>query len=149
MLALTIKQPWAALIAAGIKGVENRTWSMRVVLGRRIAIHAGMTYDEDGESWAIERLPYARSSRIVMNSRDTRGAIVATAVVQEFIQRRPRAAPARISDWWCGPVGWVLRDVCKLEVPIQCKGAQGLWTVPRDIAAQLDALAGDSRPARR
>lgn len=38
MKALSIKQPWASLIAHGIKDIENRTWSTRY--RGRIYIHA-------------------------------------------------------------------------------------------------------------
>lgn len=38
MKALSIKQPWAALIAHGIKDIENRTW--RTKFRGRIFIHA-------------------------------------------------------------------------------------------------------------
>lgn len=41
MKALTIKQPWAQLIAYGIKDIENRTRPTNY--RGRIAIHAGMT----------------------------------------------------------------------------------------------------------
>lgn len=42
MLALTIWQPWASLILAGAKPIEWRGWAApRVVVGQRIAIHAG------------------------------------------------------------------------------------------------------------
>jgi hypothetical protein len=44
--ALTIRQPWASLIIAGIKDVENRTWST----GYRgeLVIHAGRSVDRAG-----------------------------------------------------------------------------------------------------
>lgn len=41
MKALTIKNPWALLIAAGIKDIENRTW--RTNFRGRIYIHAGQS----------------------------------------------------------------------------------------------------------
>ena len=41
MKALTIKQPWAYLIAAGIKDIENRTWKCpEKYIGERVLIHA-------------------------------------------------------------------------------------------------------------
>lgn len=40
MKALTIRQPWASLIALGIKQVETRSWSTKH--RGRIAIHAGL-----------------------------------------------------------------------------------------------------------
>lgn len=38
MKALSIKQPWASLIAQGIKDIENRTWKTK--FRGRIFIHA-------------------------------------------------------------------------------------------------------------
>ena len=39
MKTLSIQQPWASMICAGIKDVENRTWKPAEVPGR-ILIHA-------------------------------------------------------------------------------------------------------------
>jgi hypothetical protein len=45
--ALTVKQPWASLIASGIKQVENRTYPVpKTVRGERVAIHAGKGFDK-------------------------------------------------------------------------------------------------------
>jgi hypothetical protein len=41
MKALSIKQPWTHLIAAGIKDIENRTWQTH--FRGRIYIHASAT----------------------------------------------------------------------------------------------------------
>lgn len=41
MKALSIKQPWAYLIASGTKGIENRTWKCpEKYIGQRVLIHA-------------------------------------------------------------------------------------------------------------
>jgi len=47
MRALTVKQPWASLIASGIKHVENRTYPVPKTMlgGVRFAIHAGKGFD--------------------------------------------------------------------------------------------------------
>lgn len=49
MRALTVKQPWASLIASGIKQVENRTYKPPTTMlgGKRFAIHAGKGFDAD------------------------------------------------------------------------------------------------------
>ncbi len=44
MKALSIKQPWAYLIAAGIKDVENRTWKTNY--RGKFLIHAPQTIDK-------------------------------------------------------------------------------------------------------
>lgn len=41
------------------------------------------------------------------------------------------------SIWWCGPVGWLLADVRRVAPVIECSGAQGLWTLPEDVEAEL------------
>ena len=53
--ALSVKQPWAALLAAGVKTVEVRTWPT----GRRgrLLIHAGKVPDERPEAWAWVTTP--------------------------------------------------------------------------------------------
>ena len=41
MKAISLKQPWAYLIAAGIKDIENRTWKCpEKYIGQRVLIHA-------------------------------------------------------------------------------------------------------------
>ena len=41
MKAISIKQPWAYLIASGIKDIENRTWKCpEKYIGTRVLIHA-------------------------------------------------------------------------------------------------------------
>ena len=47
MKAISIKQPWAYLIAAGIKDIENRTWKCpQKYIGERVLIHASKTQYE-------------------------------------------------------------------------------------------------------
>lgn len=41
MKVISIKQPWASLIAHGIKDIENRTWKCpQKYIGQRVLIHA-------------------------------------------------------------------------------------------------------------
>ena len=44
MKVLTIRQPWASLIVAGIKDVENRPWPTRY--RGKLGIHAAARYDQ-------------------------------------------------------------------------------------------------------
>lgn len=48
MKTLSIKQPWASLIAEGIKDVENRTW--RTNFRGRVFIHASAKWDDRSKS---------------------------------------------------------------------------------------------------
>lgn len=49
LVAISVKQPWAALIVAGLKSIEVRTWPTR----RRgpVLIHASKIADDRPEGW--------------------------------------------------------------------------------------------------
>jgi hypothetical protein len=49
LVALSVKQPWAALLAAGVKTIEIRSWATR--RRGRVLIHAGKIPDDRPEAW--------------------------------------------------------------------------------------------------
>ena len=57
-VALSVKQPWAALLVAGLKTVEVRTWGTR----RRgpVLIHAARVPDPRPDGWALVTDPAVR-----------------------------------------------------------------------------------------
>jgi hypothetical protein len=55
LVALSVKQPWAALLVAGRKTVEVRTWPTR--RRGRVLIHAGKIADDRPEGWALIDTP--------------------------------------------------------------------------------------------
>lgn len=76
---------------------------------------------------------YQQALRPTLNKWITPG-IVATARLKGVASMFRGAQDGR---WYFGPVGWVLEDVRPLDEPIPCRGAQGLWTVPDEIARRL------------
>ncbi len=58
-VALSVKQPWAALLVAGVKSVEVRTWGTR----RRgpVLIHASRIPDDRPDGWALVTAPTVRT----------------------------------------------------------------------------------------
>ena len=143
MKALTICQPYAHLIAAGEKWVENRTWS---TLHRGfLALHAG-------------------KSRKYFASKDEHypdiawGAIVAVAILAECLPISQITAPpnkfrnrgvdallrairrhAHTEGPWC----WVLGGVIRFPTPIPIGGHQGLWNLPEDIERRVNQAIAD------
>ena len=85
MYAITLHQPWASLIALGLKNVETRSWpAPSRLVGRRIAVHAGKRLvRRPGD--AIERELRACLGvdwRVIIPT----GAVVATAVLAGMAQ---------------------------------------------------------------
>jgi hypothetical protein len=129
--ALTIRQPWAALIAQGTKRVENRTWG--TAWRGTLLIHAGKSAD-----------PYPDDVARV-NGTDVRSAIVAVATLADI-----HVCDGACSPWAeAGRHHWVLSDVRPVAEPVPYMGALGLWRphltqdVRRDL--HIDYPEGDSQ----
>jgi len=121
MRALSVLQPWAwAIIHAG-KNIENRSWQNRYTIGT-IAIHASKGV------LPVDELP----PRVRRPQPDelVRSAIIGIVDVVDVVENHR-------SRWFKGPLGWVLKDPRPLEKPIECKGALGLWELPRSIERRI------------
>jgi len=129
--ALSLWQPWASLIACGVKAHETRHWpAPRSLISQRIAIHAAkrmiadpgsdleaLLIDEFGGHW-VSDLP--------------RGAVVATATLAGCYPTEHRRAYAThediiCGDWYPGRYAWHMLEVRPVDPPAHCRGAQGLW----------------------
>lgn len=132
MDALTLWQPWAGLVVWGGKRVENRKrFPPKKLIGKRFAIHAGLVYDDSAEErFGAEVKALHRMARV-------HGAIIGTAVL-DFAVRGPEGLPPELRRWFFGPVGWVLKDIRPVK-PVWCRGFVGVWRVPSDVEAQLEA----------
>jgi hypothetical protein len=162
MRALTLTQPWAGLVAAGVKLVENRPRHMikREDVGTRFAIHASraidaptynriaqlapdvLLFDEAGGPVIPCKRDWYRLSRVT-------SAVIAVATLDSIVDplacgidpdsdvARAALAPDQ-RRWFFGPIGYVLRDVRELAAPVPCRGYQAFWALPADVAARVE-----------
>jgi hypothetical protein len=90
--ALTLWEPWASCIAAGLKQVETRSWRLPFDLhGTRLAVHAAKTWHRDAaedallmlgnEAGAIDRLRVHLGGDPWKPSSYPLGCVVATATI--------------------------------------------------------------------
>lgn len=136
MKAITLWQPWAWCIAHNDKRIENRGWAPPArIIGERIAIHAGKKFDQEVADHLLR-------NGVIVPEEVALGAFVATAMVTGYATTALDAKRADQSFWWQGPYGWHLEAVVTLPEPLQCKGAQGLWTVPDEIEALMLTAEG-------
>lgn len=122
MKAITIKQPWASLIASGIKKYEFRSWPTKH--RGPIYIHAGMTMES-------KYLPLLLS----LNLEYPKGAIIAKAnlvdcilIDEKFNKKINKEKNIAYSAWTdrVGYYAWVLEDIEVIE-PVYVKGKLSLW----------------------
>ena len=111
MKTLTIRQPWASLIAVGVKTIETRSWSTRY--RGPLAIHAGKATPDglwEGGDWAIAWDGSPRNAfayrHILSNRLDLPlGVVVATCTLADVVPIEDLDAPiAEIETLDCGVV---------------------------------------------
>ncbi|TCP38764.1 ASCH domain-containing protein [Tamaricihabitans halophyticus] len=117
MRALSIRQPWAALILAGHKPTENRTW--HTTYRGPLAIHAGQRYDRNARHLAAE-------FGITTTPRGWLGTVELIDVHHDRDCCRPWGEP----DTW----HWVMTNPQPFAAPIPGRGQLGLHQPPAHIA---------------
>lgn len=133
MKALTILQPWAEMIARGLKRIENRTWPTHY--RGPLAIHAGK-----GMGWMKREDPLLWPERFGVEmpkaAELTFGAIIAVAELVDCVPIDELPPELEDHAWASGPWCWILEDVRRTE-PIACAGFLSLWTPPDQIMPSL------------
>jgi len=134
MKVLTVAQPWAHLMAHGIKKIENRSWTTKY--RGPLAIHASLTYyDEDFEY--VER-----EMGLTLPSNLPGGAIIGICQLADVVRKSD-------DPLFTGPYGWVLTHARPLAEPIECSGKLGLWEpTDREIVKEL-LLAAEYQQVKR
>ena len=140
MKAISLWQPWASLVADGVKSIETRTHDKyKWIIGQRIAIHAAKRFHREAAhiirasgGWTPELDAHYstldfRSLLDILNVWPA-GAVVCTAFVAEarWLTGVDSQATLCLAD---GLFGLVLRDVQKLQTPMFWRGAQGVFHV--------------------
>lgn len=163
MKAITLIQPWASLIAIGVKTVETRSW--QTPYRGLLAIHAGKKIDAEAwyhlcgqptTDWPFAGAPnpiYATvlAAGLVRAVVFPSGAIVAICELTDCRETRGRRieygpgpkyadwvhelshADRLAGDFTPGRYGWFLQNVQPLIVPVPCRGSLGLWDVPGEL----------------
>jgi hypothetical protein len=121
--ALTVRQPWAALITAGVKIVENRTWPPHKGFRGPLLIHAAAKHDL--AAWDHDGLGKALGDAIGGDYMPISSIVaVATRITSH------RDEPGTTCSTWAfeGCWHWDLHNVVALPEPVPCTGRLGLWT---------------------
>lgn len=127
MKAISIKQPWASLIAYGIKDIENRTWKCpQKYIGQRVLIHAAKTPVKEGWSALTEtqlKKVFPHKNKLYGNNEELpQGAIIGSVVIVDCVQNHP-SVWAEEGCW-----NWVLKDAVLFDKPIMnAKGKLSFW----------------------
>lgn len=126
--AISVRRPWANLIAAGHKTIENRTWST----GYRgdLLIHAGKSWEHDGPitALALGITEFASPGRCPTG-------YLAVARLQDVHPAAGCCVPW--GQQGPGVYHWVLTGVVPLSTPVAGPGQLGLYRPPAEIGAEV------------
>lgn len=140
--AISLWQPWATLIALGLKTIETRDWECRH--RGPIAIHAGRKSNPGHRAMIREIL--AEHAPQVNPEAIPFGHVVAVANMINCRQSTgPHEAPSRerpLGDFTRGRWLWILDDVRPLSPTLPVTGRQGIFQVcvpASSIGARISA----------
>lgn len=131
MKVLSVWEPYASLLAAGLKDVENRDW----YTNHRgpLLIHASKTWEEEAVDWILDRLEDTemRNRLLIGKSAFPLGGIVGVVNMIDCVTESD-------SEWFCGKYGWVFDKA--IELPFMpLLGQRGLFDAPSEIVNQVKA----------
>lgn len=116
MRVLTVRQPWASLIVAGHKDVENRTWA--TTYRGRVLIHAASRLDPTGPATDLPT---------------PLGVVLGSVEIVDCV--RNAASPWACPDCW----HWMLARAEAWRYPVPHRGGLGLRHAPDFLVALADA----------
>ena len=121
MKVITLKQPWASLVANGYKKYEFRSWKLNY--RGDILIHAGKSFDKD----AMEKVKN-------LNLNFPTSQIVAVVHIEDCIKLNEEINkniciqnPLIYGDKNRTGYAWKLGKVTKLSIDEEIPGKQGIW----------------------
>lgn len=142
-IAISLRQPWAMLMARGIKRIENRTWRSQ----RRgpVLIHASSWWNSreaaaimETATRILEHHGLPLPSFTLEQARAARGGVVGRFTIVDCVQESD-------DPFFFGPNGFVVKDAHMLDAPIPCAGRLGFFEVPPEVAHTSRTIMGDAR----
>ena len=123
MKVLTLKQPWATLVAEGIKKYEFRSWKTKY--RGKILIHAGTGIDKE-ELEKFKDLNLEFPSKKILAEVDLEDCLELNDELNKKIIAEQNIAYG--SKYRTG-YAWKLTNVKKLDYNEEVKGQLGLWNI--------------------
>lgn len=131
MKALSMKQPWAWLVCAGYKDMENRKWHIHMPPflnyppdPRRIYVQASLSKSEMTKevlAWILKRLNGRQAARFMLAyDHLSFGAVIGEIDITGCVGHSD-------SPWFFGPYGFTLANPVLYDKPIPCKGKLGFF----------------------
>lgn len=147
MRALTLIQPWASAVVAGIKSFETRSWDTPI--RGVILIHASKKHNALGSErymrdpfpWLVRRYEWPVFREL------PRGAIIGSVRITgcestQGLKHRLPAEEIELGNYDVGRYAWSLAEPVAFAEHFPCRGSLGLWSVPEHIERDVERYLG-------
>lgn len=132
MRVLSVRQPWARCIAAGVKAIENRSWSTSY--RGLVAIHASLRPDLAGDRDPLVLEWFGEDARVGART----GVILAVATLTGVCSAAVQDQPCGCGPWaWPDQYHWQLRNSRPLRAPVRYRGSLGLRPASTDLSTAV------------
>lgn len=122
MKVISIKQPWASLIAHGIKDIENRTWKTK--FRGRILVHVSGPTKFNADFTDDQAKLIGPIIKTAIDGSMPFGAIIGEVDIINCVQNHPSIWAERNKGIW----NWVLTNPVLYNEPIlNIKGKLSIW----------------------
>lgn len=135
MKALTLTQPWATLMALGLKTIETRGWytdyrgPLAIHAAKRFPKWAKELADEDFYTELALHLGEGKHSQVL-----PRGTVVGICELINIIRTEDIDSMEILTDrereygdYGAGRYGWITKGMRALSPPVAAMGALGIW----------------------
>jgi len=168
---ITLHEPWATLVAIGLKKFETRSWATSY--RGKLLIHAAARkadfnpfrelYVYHGWEGLSDQEKHGYTVCAQINKRNPRtfGCVVAIVDLTSCLKMRSVGDGSPIDsgitieeqtkieratgDWKSGRYAWELQNIKALVNPISCKGKQRLWIPDAELIAKIKPLVAVSQ----
>lgn len=133
MKALTIWQPWASLLAMGLKKYETRSWKTNH--RGPMAIHAAKKPIKEVEKFLLPEA-YIEIMKLLENKplKDMPtscivgiGKLAECHLIDEEFIKKLSPIEKLLGDYTPGRYAWEFKEMKPLSLPLAAKGSQGIW----------------------
>lgn len=124
MRVITLKQPWATLVAEGLKKYEFRSWKYNY--RGEILIHAGKSIDKAAMNKFKNMNLNFPSSKIIAKVNIVDCIQLNSEINKKIISENELVYGNKLDRMG---YAWVLSDVQKIEDSKELSGKQGIWNI--------------------
>lgn len=146
MKAISIRQPYAGLIIAGIKNIENRSRAPRGSIGLLAIVSTAKPESALWFNKAREKVQ-AAGATFPEGLCSINGAVLGVVEFNYCVWQaddgatetdHPTIEPEEMADYWNPDfIGFILENPRRLITPIPASGMMGIYTLPDEITRRI------------